>query len=197
MTTEAGVVTSRAVQKSLSLGDVLELATAVRASNAERNELVSLDRDFEKIVAPEITKDEAPFRKAIFAWLAGRLDEARTAMNRRKQNPIALFILARISEEEGELDEAIKHYKAAAAGLKAEPQVGFALARALQRKGEPEKASAELARIEKRFAKGASPDVAAEMAYQNGHLTELDGDSETALDLYNKALEHFPGHTDA
>jgi len=197
MTIEAGVVTSRAVQKSLSLGDVLELAVAVRATNAGRNELISLDGDFEKIVAPEITKDEAPFRKAVFAWLAGRLDEARAAMSRRKQNPIALFILGRMSEEEGELDEAIEHYRAAAAGLKAEPQAAFALARALRGKGDLAKASAELAKIEKRFAKGASPDVAAEVSYQNGHLTELDGDSEAALDLYNKALEHFPGHTDA
>jgi DNA-directed RNA polymerase subunit alpha len=196
MIAEAGVVASKGAQKSLSLGDILELARAVRTSNAEQDELLSLERDFEKIVAPEITKDEAPFRKAVFAWLTGRAEEARTAMNRRKQNPIALFILGRICEEALELDEAVEHYGAAAAGLKAEPQAALALSRALCRKGELAKASAQLGKIEKRHAKDPSPEVAAEIAYQNGYLTELDGDSETALDLYNKALEHFPDHAD-
>jgi DNA-directed RNA polymerase subunit alpha len=185
-------IKARATQRELSVRDLIDLMRSVRRSSWARDELLALDRNFEKQVSPNITKDEEPFRKAVFAWLLGRTEEAVTAMNRRKQNPVAAFILGRILEDAGSLDEAVDQYKQAASGLKEEPVVRLSLANAYRLAGETEKASSELGRAEK--AAGAQPEIAAEIAFQRGQLAEGEGDAEGALDLYNKALELDPIH---
>ena len=192
-----GIVEAKATQRELSFTDVLDLSSAVRRSHAERNKLTALDRDFEKRVAAGILKDEAPFRKAVFSWLLGRLDEAATAMNRRRQNPVAMLILGRISEDRGDHAEAADHYKAAADGLKNEPRARLSLAAALRRSGDLDKAASQLDRIEKRFGKGAPADVAAGIAFERGYLKEIAGEVEEALDFYEKAIETYPDHADA
>ncbi|MHC4253385.1 MAG: tetratricopeptide repeat protein, partial [Planctomycetota bacterium] len=145
----------------------------------------------------EIPASEESFRRAVFAWLLGRTEEAATAMNRRRTNPAALFVLARIAEDAGDLEAAVESYKEAADKLKEEPRLALALAGACRKAGDLKRAEAVLDRAEKRWGEGAAPETGAEIAYQRGFLLELVGDLETALDLYNRALELLPTHADA
>jgi DNA-directed RNA polymerase subunit alpha len=187
----ATVVEERAVQRELSLADILEIEKAVRRSTAERDRLVSLDGEFEKAVAPRIPRDEEGFRRAVFAWALGRTDEAETAFSRRKQNPIALFLLGCIAEGRGLNEEAADLYKDAARQLRKEPRPLLAHANALRKMGEPEKAGAALDRVEKSFGESA------ESLFQRGYLREAAGDTEDALNLYQRALSTDAGHADA
>jgi DNA-directed RNA polymerase subunit alpha len=197
MPDEAVTIETKATQRELTLADVVCLGKAARASTRERDRLAALDREFDKRVAPEIPAGEHSFRKAVFAWLLGRTDEAAAAMNRRRQNPVAVFILGMMAEEAGDFAAAVEHYKGAAGALREEPRAALALANAHRLAEETDKAAAALDRVEKRWGEGGPPEIAAEIAYQRGFLLELAGDLEAALDLYNRALELLPTHAEA
>ncbi|MHC5053803.1 MAG: tetratricopeptide repeat protein [Planctomycetota bacterium] len=197
MSESVGTVEAKATKRDLSVADLIGLADAVGSSTRERNELAALDRAFDERVAPEIPASEESFRRAVFAWLLGRTEEAATAMNRRRTNPAALFVLARIAEEAGDLEAAVESYKEAADKLKEEPRLALALAGACRKAGDLKRAEAVLDKAEKRWGEGAAPETGAEIAYQRGFLLELAGDLETALDLYSRALELLPTHADA
>ncbi len=197
MSDSVGTVEAKATKKELSVADLAELSVAVGGSTREHNELAALDRDFDERVAPEITSSEESFRKAVFAWLLGRTEEALTAMNRRRQNPLALYILAKIAEDSGDLAGAVEVYKEAAGLLKEEPRLALALANAYRKAGDVEHAESALDKVEKRWGDGAAPETSSEVAYQRGFLLEIASDLEPALDLYNRALELLPTHADA
>jgi DNA-directed RNA polymerase subunit alpha len=197
MSESVSTVEAKATQKELSVADLIELAGAVDGSTRERNELAALDQAFDERVVPEISSNEDPFRRAVFAWLLGRTEEAVTAMNRRRTNPAALFILAKIAEDAGDLDEAITNYKDAASKLQDEPRLTLALANVHRKAGDIKNAEAVLDKLEKRLGKDAPPETAADIAYQRGFFVELSGDLESALDLYNSALELLPTHAEA
>jgi len=197
MSEPVGVVETKATQRDLSVADLVELQSAVCGSTRERNKLAVLDREFDKRVAPEIPAGEESFRRSVFAWLLGRTDEAVAAMNRRRQNPAALFILGRIAESAGDLDEAVASYREAAGKAKDEPRLALALANALRKSGDIEGAEGILDKVEKGLGGNAPPEIAAEVAYQHGFLQEVAGDLEAALDTYNSALELLPTHAEA
>jgi len=184
--TAASAIEAKATQRELTLSDVIELARLARISTAERDALAALDRDFEKRVAPQVPRDGQSFRKALFAWLLGRREEASAALSRFRGNPLASFVLGRIAEEALDPRQAVEHFRAAASGLEGEPRVQLALAGALCAAGEHEKAAAELDKVEK--SNPGDPWVRAELAFQRGYLRELAGDQEGALDLYENAL---------
>ena len=83
MSESLSTVETRATKKELSVADLIELAIAVDGSTLERNELAALDRAFDERVVPEIPSSEEAFRRAVFAWLLGRTEEAVTAMLRK------------------------------------------------------------------------------------------------------------------
>jgi len=197
MPESVNVVETKAMQKELSVADLVEFQSVVGGSTRERNKLAVLDREFDKRVAPEIPAGEESFRRAVFAWLLGRTDEAVAAMNRRRQNPAALFILGRIAERAGDLDGAVASYREAAGKAGDEPRLPLALANALRKSGDTKGAEGLLDKVEKRLGEKAPPEIAAEVAYQRGFLQEVAGDLEAALDTYNSALELLPTHADA
>jgi len=199
MPTEAAVVAAKATKKTLSLDEIIEMAGAVRLWQAEKIALEALDRDFDKRVASELPKDEASFRKTLFDWMLGRTVDAQASLGRRRQNPIAVFLLGRMAEDRGDWAEAVDLYRSAARDLKNEPNAHLAYASALGLSGQREKAAQELDGIEKRFAANPvdAPKVAAEIAFQRGRLRDLEGDLAGALDFYDNALAYNPGHSEA
>jgi DNA-directed RNA polymerase subunit alpha len=197
MSDSISTVEAKATQKELSVVELIELAIAVDGSTHERNALAALDRAFDERVLPEISSSEEPFRRAVFAWLLGRTEEAVTAMTRRRTNPAAVFILGKIAEDAGDFATAIENYKDAASKLNDEPRLALALANVHRKAGDVKSAEAVLDKVEKSLGSDAPPEAAAEIVYQRGFILELAGDLEAALDLYNGALELLPTHADA
>jgi DNA-directed RNA polymerase subunit alpha len=195
MSKTSSTVEALAVQKTISLDELIELASAVRSSTPERNALVALDRDFEERVAPGLPQSDHSFRRATFAWMLDRRSEAASALVRFK-SPVAAFMLGRIAEAEGNLDEAAEHYKAASdeAG---DPRATFALVNVLRLQGKIKDVEKQFAKLEKRYAGDSSGWGPAELLHQRGRVKELEGDAEGALDLYEQALEVHPEHSES
>lgn len=190
----SSTVEALAVQKTLSIDEIVDLAGAVRSSTPERNALVALDRDFEGRVAPELPQSEHSLRRAMFAWMLDRTGEARAALARFR-NPLAAFMLGRIADDDGECAEAARQYGEATAEGD-EPRATLARVNALRAGGEIKDVEKQLAKLEKKYSEAGPEWARAEILHQRGRLAELDGDLEGALDLYEQALDIDPRHSE-
>lgn len=191
----SSTVEALACRKTLSVEEIVDLAAAVRSSTPERNSLAAINGEFDSRVAPEIPQGEHSLRKAMFAWMLGRTDEARAALARFR-NPLAAFMLGRIAEAEQDYAEAAEQYKVANRDL-GDPRATLAWVNALRLHGDIKEVEKQLAKLEKSSSEETPQWVRAEMLYQRGRLSEVEGDAEGAIDLYEEALDVDPEHSES